>query len=264
MDKQESRLKNAHRLFDIARNLPPQDQRSYVNRIWRHAVRRGDRANVARHHPDLMNLIWKDITEKERQNINEVHDKYWGGGYEDRMKQERWKLPEELQSWLGARDGGEVEQLQEPMNIVPGFNYLGPGNSMNRGAPINLADAAAQEHDEAYDIAADQEDIATADDHAMHDAFSDLLENGISNPMGAIGDIELIGGLGTKRIAEKVAGGNIYGLDESESSVEVKPLSNKKAKTEDEYEKVREEIAAKDKARRDKSYKRILDKRIKV
>nr|QWJ89500.1 capsid protein [Porcine parvovirus] len=34
---------------------------------------------------------------------------------------------------------------------LPGYKYLGPGNSLDQGEPTNPSDAAAKEHDEAYD-----------------------------------------------------------------------------------------------------------------
>ncbi|CAK1580535.1 unnamed protein product [Parnassius mnemosyne] len=34
--------------------------------------------------------------------------------------------------------------------IFPGYKYLGPGNALDRGVPINALDAAAKKHDEKY------------------------------------------------------------------------------------------------------------------
>lgn len=33
---------------------------------------------------------------------------------------------------------------------LPGYKYLGPGNSLNRGVPVNALDDAAKKHDEKY------------------------------------------------------------------------------------------------------------------
>lgn len=33
---------------------------------------------------------------------------------------------------------------------LPGYKYLGPGNSLNRGVPVNALDSAAKKHDEKY------------------------------------------------------------------------------------------------------------------
>nr|QKN88776.1 MAG: capsid protein [Dependoparvovirus sp.] len=35
--------------------------------------------------------------------------------------------------------------------VLPGYKYLGPGNGLDKGEPVNQADAAALEHDKAYD-----------------------------------------------------------------------------------------------------------------
>lgn len=35
--------------------------------------------------------------------------------------------------------------------VVPGYKYLGPFNGLDKGEPVNKADAAAREHDKAYD-----------------------------------------------------------------------------------------------------------------
>ena len=35
--------------------------------------------------------------------------------------------------------------------MVPGYNYMGPGNSLNKGPAVNLNDLAAKEHDIGYD-----------------------------------------------------------------------------------------------------------------
>ncbi|CAB3226821.1 unnamed protein product [Arctia plantaginis] len=33
---------------------------------------------------------------------------------------------------------------------LPGYKYLGPGNSLNRGTAVNALDSAAKKHDEKY------------------------------------------------------------------------------------------------------------------
>lgn len=38
---------------------------------------------------------------------------------------------------------------------LPGYKYLGPGNSLNRGVPVNALDSAAQKHDEKYEKLSD-------------------------------------------------------------------------------------------------------------
>ena len=36
--------------------------------------------------------------------------------------------------------------------VFPGYKYLGPFNGLDKGEPVNEADAAALEHDKAYDL----------------------------------------------------------------------------------------------------------------
>lgn len=50
-----------------------------------------------------------------------------------------------------------------PNLTLPGYKYLGPGNSLDEGEPTNSADAIARQHDIAYDRAKTSEDIRRAD-----------------------------------------------------------------------------------------------------
>lgn len=47
--------------------------------------------------------------------------------------------------------------------LVPGYRYLGPGNPLNNGEPVNALDRLAQIHDHAYDRATLPEHIHSAD-----------------------------------------------------------------------------------------------------
>lgn len=42
--------------------------------------------------------------------------------------------------------------------VLPGYKYLGPFNGLDKGEPVNEADAAALEHDKAYDRQLDSGD----------------------------------------------------------------------------------------------------------
>ena len=46
---------------------------------------------------------------------------------------------------------------------LPGYNYLGPGNSLDKSAPTNFLDRLALEHDQAYNRATDKSEINSAD-----------------------------------------------------------------------------------------------------
>lgn len=53
------------------------------------------------------------------------------------------------------------------MATLPKYKYLGPGNKLNSGEPINEADLIAQIHDYAYAFAKSQIDIRKADEEAI-------------------------------------------------------------------------------------------------
>jgi len=50
--------------------------------------------------------------------------------------------------------------------VLPGYKYLGPGNSLEAGEPVNEADAIARDHDHEYATARNSEDIRRADEKA--------------------------------------------------------------------------------------------------
>nr|QHD57627.1 capsid protein [Adeno-associated virus] len=61
--------------------------------------------------------------------------------------------------FLGLKSGPpqpKAGQYDKPKDntrglVLPGYKYLGPGNGLDKGEPVNEADAAALEHDKAYD-----------------------------------------------------------------------------------------------------------------
>ena len=88
------------------------------------------------------------------------------------------------------------------------FQYLGPGNSLNKGEPYNNIDADAKKHDIAYSIAKTQEDVRKADIHLLREA-SDHIVQGISGSgsiSDTIGSVLAAGGIGSKYLIEKAVG----------------------------------------------------------
>ena len=77
-----------------------------------------------------------------------------------------------------------------PFN-VPGYNYLGPGNKLHNGVPVNSLDHKAYTHDLNYQQAKTKEDIYAADSQAI----SEFSQEG---PLGILS----AGALGAKTIAE--------------------------------------------------------------
>lgn len=58
---------------------------------------------------------------------------------------------------------------------VPGYKYLGPGNSLNRGQPTNQIDEDAKEHDEAYDKAKAAQEVSQADNTFVNKALDHVV-----------------------------------------------------------------------------------------
>lgn len=65
---------------------------------------------------------------------------------------ERWRLG--LDDWWNYKEPAMAknQQTQKKSGLTaPGYNYLGPGNSLDNGEPVNTLDAAAKKHDHGYD-----------------------------------------------------------------------------------------------------------------
>lgn len=86
------------------------------------------------------------------------------------------------------------------MPVLPHHRYIGPGNKLDNGEPIDEDDRIAQKHDHAYDKATGYPDIAKADLEAIHEFGSDALQNW--NPHSLVG----AAGLSIKYLGEKVFG----------------------------------------------------------
>lgn len=63
------------------------------------------------------------------------------------------------------------------MALVPGYHYLGPGNPINNGEPVNKYDQIAQEHDLAYSKATTPSEIYEADKIAIEKFSKELEKN---------------------------------------------------------------------------------------
>lgn len=91
-----------------------------------------------------------------------------------------------------------------PELTLIGYKYLGPGNKLNKGTPINQADSIALEHDIAYDKAKSKSDIFKADAKAIQAFSSDFRKNpNLGNTLGLIG-------LSTKHLIERSLDTVIY------------------------------------------------------
>lgn len=79
---------------------------------------------------------------------------------------------------------------------VPGFKYLGPGNTLNLGQPVNEIDEDAKEHDIAYSKAINYKEVEDADTKFISKAGDHIAEgiagrgsikNSIGSTLGAVG-----------------------------------------------------------------------------
>nr|WBT00708.1 capsid protein [synthetic construct] len=66
-------------------------------------------------------------------------------------------LSEGIREWWALKPGAPQPKANQQHQdnarglVLPGYKYLGPGNGLDKGEPVNAADAAALEHDKAYD-----------------------------------------------------------------------------------------------------------------
>lgn len=94
-----------------------------------------------------------------------------------------------------------------PSFTVPFHNYLGPGNSINNGVPVNNADSVAREHDLAYDKAKTFEQIHGADKIAISKFWDNIKKGPITSaPSNIIG----LTGIGAKYAFESYLNGSVY------------------------------------------------------
>lgn len=86
----------------------------------------------------------------------------------------------------------------------PGHKYLGPGNPLNNGQPVDKDDEIAAIHDRLYENAETTEDIYRADKCAICEFLKDAKKN--KNWHSMIG----AAGLCAKHAAEKALGRSLY------------------------------------------------------
>ncbi|XP_075742053.1 uncharacterized protein LOC142794741 [Rhipicephalus microplus] len=93
------------------------------------------------------------------------------------------------------------------MPLFPGHRYLGPGNPLQNGEPVDEDDRIAKRHDEAYSRAESDADVFAADRQSTKEFFKDFVSTG--NWHSALG----AAGLGAKNLVEeKVLGRSLYGM----------------------------------------------------
>lgn len=60
--------------------------------------------------------------------------------------------------------------------VFPGHNYLGPGNVLDSGNPVDNDDSIAREHDKAYEEAECKSDVYMADENAIFAFMMDWIQ----------------------------------------------------------------------------------------
>lgn len=86
----------------------------------------------------------------------------------------------------------------------PFHRYLGPGNPLDNGEPVNSADYIAKIHDKSYSIAKNKKDIFKADKVAIRQFLNDFYEK------RNIGALAGAAGLSIKHSLEKKLDKIIY------------------------------------------------------
>lgn len=87
-----------------------------------------------------------------------------------------------------------------PKLVLPGYKYLGPGNTLDEGEPVNKVDALAREHDIRYDQAQSSKEIKDSDlEYAKKFGKEFIKDPSFGAAAGAVG-------LGIKTAAERVVG----------------------------------------------------------
>ncbi|KAL1436341.1 hypothetical protein MTO96_049774 [Rhipicephalus appendiculatus] len=93
------------------------------------------------------------------------------------------------------------------MPLFPGHRYLGPGNPLRNGDPVDEDDGIAKSHDEACERAKSHVDVFAADQASAALFSNDFRRTG--NWHSALGAV----GLGTKNFVEQyVLGRSLYGM----------------------------------------------------
>ena len=67
------------------------------------------------------------------------------------------------------------------MPVLPGSNYIGPGNSLDSGNPKNQFDLIAYSHDNQYNNAESESDIRQADKEFLQSAYESVPLNALES-----------------------------------------------------------------------------------
>ena len=88
------------------------------------------------------------------------------------------------------------------MPVLPGSNYIGPGNSLHSGVPTNLVDFNALVHDTDYSNAQSASDVREADERFLIENYNLVPRSGLE----AFHKYVSIAGIGIKYGVESLTG----------------------------------------------------------
>ena len=88
------------------------------------------------------------------------------------------------------------------MPVLPGSNYIGPGNTLNSGNPTNQFDLITFSHDNQYNNAESDSDIIQADKEFLKSAY----ESVPCNTLESIHKYVSLFGIGVKYNVESLTG----------------------------------------------------------
>lgn len=95
--------------------------------------------------------------------------------------------------------------------VLPGYKYLGPGNNLYEGTPVNKTDSIARKHDFEYNSAVNKSQVYDSDNRAILSFFNEYSQ---SKTFGALAGAL---GLGVKTSVEQFFDTSIYPNTESMS-----------------------------------------------
>lgn len=171
--------------------------------------------------------LFEDIKDTKQARETDYMKMDLANEHNKRKAAESWDAIHNKQFKSGAKLNQEVPGEQDGKGgyHLPGYKYLGPGNDMNRGSPINHVDEHAQQHDKAYETAMNKEDVYKADRTFLKD-LSDHIIDGSDSVYETAGAISGVLGIGAKHIVEKTIGKTLYPSKYIICLVRVKNLVN--------------------------------------
>lgn len=184
--------------------------------------------------------LWYDRSDPRLFDINKHFEqierdaKQWENAWDDWASRGYFGPPPERPSTyeqaLKQREEDRVKSVNAGGLVLPGSNYIGPGNNLEKQnkfdvEPTNAVDELARKHDIEYSNAKTQQDIVNADLRAISGMFTEAFSNGSEEFFhGMIGGI----GLSAKAGFESVFG-PVYGVSGGAKRKDPEPRTSTEA-----------------------------------